>query len=96
MSDIQFVDGLIVKAPREGAPDFVKGSVSIKREELIAWLSNKPDEWINIDIKESKGGKWYAAVNDWKPNKVSDSDSQQPANQSSATPDDGFDDDIPF
>lgn len=30
-SDIEFVDGLIVKAPHERAPDFVKASISIKR-----------------------------------------------------------------
>lgn len=63
----EFVDGLIIKAPREGAPEFVKGSISIKREELIQWLSNKQDEWINLDIKESRGGKWYAQINTWKP-----------------------------
>jgi len=67
MADIEFVDGLMVKAPRYGAPDFVKGSISIKRVDLGNWLRAKDDEWINIDIKESKGGKWYAAVNDWKP-----------------------------
>ena len=67
MADIEFVDGLMVKAPRVGAPDFVKGSISIKRVDLGNWLRAKDDEWINIDIKVSKGGKWYAAVNDWKP-----------------------------
>ena len=67
MSDIQFVDGLLVKAPRDNAPDFVKGSISIKRAELIATLTGMSGDWINLDIKESKGGKWYASVNDWKP-----------------------------
>ena len=94
MSDIKFVDGLIVKAPRDGAPDFVKGSISIKREELIAWLTKEQGEWINLDIKESQAGKWYAAVNEWKPA------NQQSANQASqnrqAPDEEGFDDDIPF
>ncbi len=67
MNDIEFVDGLIVKAPREGAPDFVKVSLSIKRAELMAWLAGRSDEWINLDVKEAKSGKWYAAVNTWKP-----------------------------
>ena len=61
-----FVDGLIIKAPREGAPDFVKGSLSIKRAELIAWLTVREEEWINVDIKLSKAGKWYGQVNTWK------------------------------
>lgn len=66
-NEIEFVDGLIVKPPREGAPDFVIGSLSIKRAELIAWLTARDGDWINVDIKEAKSGKWYAAVNDWKP-----------------------------
>ena len=58
MSDIEFINGLMAKQPNENAPDFVKASISIKREELIAWLSSRNDEWINADIKESRGGKW--------------------------------------
>ena len=63
----EFVDGLIVKPPHDRAPEYVKAHLSIKREELISWLSAKDDEWINLDVKVSKNGKWYAAVNDWKP-----------------------------
>ena len=66
--DNKFVDGLFIKAPRPNAPDFVKGSISIKREELISWLSHQADEWVNLDVKEGKSGKWYAQINDWKPN----------------------------
>ena len=69
MSDIEFVPGLFVKAPREGAPDFVKSSMSIKPAELYAWLGERlSDERVNIDVKEAKSGKWYAAVDNWKPN----------------------------
>lgn len=67
MSEIEFVKGLIVKPPRDGAPDYVKGSISIKRKELGNYLRGKTGDWINIDVRVSKGGKWYAAVNDWKP-----------------------------
>ena len=66
--DNKFVDGFFVKAPRAGAPDFVKGSVSLKREEFMRWVSAQEGEWINLDVKEGKSGKWYAQVNDWKPN----------------------------
>lgn len=62
-----FVDGLIIKAPRENAPDFVKGSISLKREDLIQWLQGRNEEWINVDIMVSKSGKWYGKLNDWKP-----------------------------
>ena len=62
----EFVDGLIVKPPHEKAPDFVKASLSIKREALIAWLQGRDGEWVNLQVKESRGGKWYAAVDAWK------------------------------
>jgi hypothetical protein len=67
MVDVEFVDGMIIKEPRQGAPDFVKGSISIKRAELGNWLRGKDDEWINLDIKVGKSGKWYVQVNNWKP-----------------------------
>jgi hypothetical protein len=69
--DIEFVDGLIVKAPNPKAPDFVKAQIAIKVEDLGKWLREKykagSTEWINIDVKEAKSGKWYAAVSTWKP-----------------------------
>jgi len=66
-NNVEFVNGMIFKLPREGAPDFVKGSISIKRAELIEFLNSKSDEWINIDLKVGKSGKAFAAVNTWKP-----------------------------
>ena len=68
--EIEFVDGLIVKAPSPKAPDYVKANISIKVEDLGKWLRAKykaGDEWVNIDVKESKAGKWYAAVSTFKP-----------------------------
>jgi hypothetical protein len=67
MSDAKFLNGIIVKAPRDGAPDFIKGSISIKRQELIESLNQETGDWINLDIKVSREGKWYAQVNTWKP-----------------------------
>jgi len=67
MADKEFADGLIVKKPSDKAPDFVKFSISIKRKELIAWLSGKSDDWINLQVKEGKSGKWYSEVDNWKP-----------------------------
>ena len=86
-----FIDGLIVKEPHERAPEFVKAKLSIKREELIAWLQNQSGDWINADVKVSRGGKWYAAVDTWKPRESGNTQSA-PAN----TPPPDFDDDIPF
>jgi hypothetical protein len=94
-TEIEFPDGLIVKAPRDGAPDFVKASISIKREALITWLQVRDGEWINLQVKEAKSGKWYAAVDNWKPKEGGQSEAgnrpKQPAQ------DTGFsDDEIPF
>ena len=65
--DIEFVNGLIVKAPHANAPDFVKAAISIKVADLTEWLSGRDEEWINIDVKESRGGRWYASVSNFKP-----------------------------
>lgn len=67
MSDKEFITGLFVKAPHEKAPDFVKCSISIKRADLGNWLRGRDEEWINLDVKVSQNGKWYAEVNTWKP-----------------------------
>jgi hypothetical protein len=70
--EIEFVDGLLVKAPHEKAPNFVKAQISIKVEDLGKWLRGKykaGEEWVNIDVKEAKSGKWYCSVSNFKPNK---------------------------
>ena len=56
-----FGEGLFVKEPREGSPDFVKGSISIKVEEFKAFLDEQVNEkgYVNLDIKVGKSGKWY-------------------------------------
>jgi hypothetical protein len=67
MSDKEFPNGLFAKAPHENAPDFVKCKISIKRADFGNWLRGKQDEWINLDVKVSQDGKWYAEVDTWKP-----------------------------
>lgn len=63
-----FVDGLIVKSKHENAPDFIKCHLSLKVDELKRFLDEHQDKgWVNVDVKESKGGKLYAQLNDWKP-----------------------------
>lgn len=72
MSDSELIGGFFYKEPRNGAPDFVRGSISIKIEDFREWFknhlkSNPDEEWVNIDLKISRQGKPYAAVNTWKP-----------------------------
>lgn len=65
----EFVDGLFVKNPREGAPEFIKGSLSFNVNKFIAYLHSKANAsgYINLDLKESKDGKLYAELNTWQP-----------------------------
>jgi len=90
MSDIEFVNGLIVKAPHERAPDFVKASISIKVSDLTAWLGQQTGDWVNADIKVAKSGRWYVAVNTYKKD---DPGAYKPAK---ATNKSDPDDQIPF
>ena len=86
MKEAKFVPGLFVKAPNDKAPDFVKGSISLKTVDLMQFLQGSNDDWINLDIKVSREGKWYAQINDWKPEN----------GQHAKPKEDEFNDSIPF
>jgi hypothetical protein len=94
--EIEFVDGLIVKAPHANAPSFVKASISIKVEDLGKWLRGKYEagnkDWINIDVKEAKSGKWYCSVSTFKP-KEKDAPKKGGSSNIAGT---DLEDDIPF
>lgn len=70
MAENKFVPGMSAKSPRDGAPEFIKANVSVKIREFREFLDSLPQdqEWLNVDIKESRGGKLYAAINEWSPN----------------------------
>jgi len=96
MSDTKFPDGMFVNKPHERAPDFVKGSISIKATEFCQMLKRMSDNgelskgYVNIDIKESRNGKWYAAINDYKPQE------KAPEPQTQTAPPADLNDDLPF
>jgi hypothetical protein len=91
MSDKVFAKGLYVKPPKDNAPDFVKFGLSIKRQEVMDWLQGESDDWINLQVKEAKSGKWYAEVDTWKP----DPSKSRPA-QPQPDAFESLDEDIPF
>ena len=63
MADV-FPNGLIFRKPREKAPSYVKGSLSIKVDEFIKTLKdNEIKGWVNIDLLENKNGKCYSKFN---------------------------------
>ena len=70
--------GFIFKKPHDNAPDFVKGKVSIKVEDFEAWMkANAENGWLNLDLLESKDGKYYSKLNDFKPNNAQASQQYQ-------------------
>ena len=89
----EFPDGMYYNEPREGAPDFVLGSVSIKVSEAVAWLnSTEANEkgYVNLDVKRSKVGRVYMVKNTWKAAPLA-------SPQAAAPPVDDFEDlEIPF
>lgn len=72
----KFPNGMIFKRPRENAPAFVKGHVSIKVDEFIPWLEThkKADFWVNLDLLISKEGKPYFKLDTWEPEKKAEGD----------------------
>jgi hypothetical protein len=95
MNEAKYLNGLIAKPPHEKAPDFVKCKLSIKRAELMQSLHDMDGEWINLVVKESKGGKWYAQIDEWKPNRSQNGNERSQVEPAKAEP--RFDDEtIPF
>ena len=65
-----FASGIMFKLPRDNAPDFVKGSLSVKLDDFVAWAKNNAENgWVNLDLKVGKSGKPYVELNLWKPEK---------------------------
>ncbi|MCX6121926.1 MAG: hypothetical protein NTX44_09935 [Ignavibacteriales bacterium] len=69
--------------PRENAPEFVKGSISINVDKFIPYLKSKAVitsngvGYVNINLLLSKEGKLYAKLDDWKPNGAKSSSVKQ-------------------
>jgi len=68
MSDVKvFADGFIAKR-HEKAPDFVTCSLSVKVDEAVTFLQNNAREgWVNLQVKQSKNGKYYVELDTWQP-----------------------------
>ena len=95
MSDNNFIGGMFAKEPHENAPDFVKAGISIKLSDFAQYLrelkAEDPEiEWLNAQLKVSKGGKLYIERDTWKPKEAA------PAPEPASSGGGGIDDDIPF
>ena len=62
-----FADGFSF-SKREDAPDFVIGKVAIKVADALTFIKEHDSKgWVNLDIKQSKGGKYYMELDTWQP-----------------------------
>ncbi len=64
----QFIAGMRYTTPSEKTPKWIKGHISVKVEEFIGFAQSHQDErgWLNIDVKESKGGNLYLELNEYR------------------------------
>lgn len=68
-----FADGIMFARANEKAPEWVKGKVSVNIEKFLAFLKTQraagnisSKGWLNLDLKESKGGVLYFQVDTYK------------------------------
>ena len=67
-----FVDGLFFNKKHENAPDFVKGGISMKVDEIVPFLEKhkNSDGYVKADLLVSREGKLYFKLNTFVPKKV--------------------------
>ena len=68
MSEKKKINGLFVKK-NEKAPEWVLSTISIVADDFKNWLDENKNSngWVNLDLKQTRDGKFYLDHNDWKP-----------------------------
>jgi len=97
----EFARGLRVFKPREKAPDFVIADLIIQVEELKQWTrenehlleNHNGAEQLRLQILESKGGKYYAAVNNYQKGKAPE---KEQSTEKAQSMEETTGDDLPF
>ena len=69
MTEKEFPKGIRFYEPSERAPKFIRGSISVNVNEFFLWAEQHKNErgYLNLDVKESKGGKVYVDLNTYQP-----------------------------
>ncbi len=63
---IIFGEGLFFKRPKEGAPEYVKGQLSVNLRKFFEFAQKfKGNEYLNFDLKVSKTGTLYLQLNEY-------------------------------
>ena len=67
-NDRTFAGGMYYNLPRDNAPNWVKGSMSIKVVDAIKFLKENVNSkgYVNVDLTESKDGKGCAFLNTYQ------------------------------
>jgi hypothetical protein len=67
--DKVFARGIFFREPREGAPEFAKGRISINVNDAIPFLEENcnADGWVNLHVKMGRNGKLYVEKNSYQP-----------------------------
>lgn len=69
---MNYPKGIYFDKPRDNAPDFVIGRISIKKEALLEWLNETPANekgYINLEVLNGRENKPYIRINDYKSKK---------------------------
>lgn len=72
---VEFAQGIIFEKPREGAPEWIKGRISVRVEIFHEWARQHVNQngFVNMDLKKSKEkGTLYLQLNSWKPTPKAD------------------------
>lgn len=72
MAEQKFIDGVKAFKPKA---DFIKAELVISLNQFVKFCKDNPDllttyngeKQLKIQVKESKNGTWYAALNEYKP-----------------------------
>lgn len=68
----KLVAGLFISKPSDKAPKYAIANIGINRKRMAEWLKTNENEkgFVNINVLESKGGKFYAKLNTWTASKT--------------------------
>lgn len=73
-----FANGFSFKR-NDNAPDFIIGKQSIKVDEAVAFLQAKQKNgWVNLEIKQAKGGNYYMELDTWEPKETANAGGYNP------------------
>ena len=80
-----FAAGMYWNDPREQAPDYILGGISVNVQQFVQWAQQQEVSekgYISLDVKRGRSGKPYVALNTWKPsNQQQQAPQQQPQPQ---------------